>query len=93
MEVLSPLESSYAATPLACVASVSIGYVRRVFRTCDCRFRFLAARRLRQAKKWKGGGRGREEKETLAGKPQDSEESARPRPGVSRYLIGTAWSS
>ena len=38
------------------------------------------------------GGRG-EEKETLAGKPHDSEESARPQAGVSRYLIGAAWLS
>ena len=44
-------------------------------------------------KKWKGAGRGGEEKETLAGKPHDSEESARPRAGVSMYLIGAAWSS
>ena len=76
---------------LACVASIPIENVRRVFCACNCRF--LAARRLRQAKKWKGGGRGREEKETLAGKPHDSEESAHPRAGVSRYLIGAAWSS
>ena len=39
-----------------------------------------------------GEGRGGEEKETLAGKPHDSEESALPRAGVSRYLIGAAWS-
>ena len=40
-----------------------------------------------------GEGRGGEEKETLAGKPHDPEESARPRAGISRYLIGMAWSS
>ena len=49
-------------------------------------------------KKWRGGGRGGEgrggeEKEMLAGKPHDSEESACPRAGVWRHLIGTAWSS
>ena len=33
-------------THVAWVASVSIGYVRRVFRTCGCHFRFLASRRL-----------------------------------------------
>ena len=78
---------------VACVASVSIGYVRRIFRMCECLFRSLAARRLGQAKKWKGVGRGGEETETLSGKPHDSEKSARPRAGVSRYLIGAARSS
>ena len=48
---------------------------------------------LGKQKKWNGGGRGGVEKKTLAGKSHDSEESAHPRAGVSRYLIGTAWSS
>ena len=58
---------------------------------CKGRSPFLAAQRLGQAKKngEEGGGEGRggegrggEEKEMLAGKPHDSEESACPRAGV-----------
>ena len=43
--------------------------MRRVFRTCDRRFRFLAARRLRQAKNGKEGGGGGRRRKRLQANP------------------------